>query len=75
MNFAADDQQVRDLLPSLHYIVSAASEAKHSPSDIVGTWCLVVQRPEGWDASPACRVVSSEDEAEGKVEEDFGADL
>jgi hypothetical protein len=72
INFAADDQQVRDLLPELHYIAPAGNEPEHSPPDIVGTWCLVVQRSQGWDASPACSVVASEDEVEGRMEEDFG---
>ena len=70
INFAADDEQVRDLLPILHFIVPAASEPEQSPPDIVGTWCLVVQRPEGWDASPACSPVVSDDEMEGR-QDDF----
>jgi hypothetical protein len=72
INFAADDQQMRDLLPELHYIAPAGSEPEHSPPDIVGTWCLVVQRPQGWDQSPECSVVASEDEVEGRMVEDFG---
>ncbi len=48
------------------------SEPEHSPADIVGTWCLVVQRTQGWDASPACSVVASADDVDGRMEEDFG---
>ena len=72
INFTADDQQVRDLLPELHFIAPAGNEPEHSPPDIVGTWCLVVQRPQGWDQSPERSVVASEDEVEGRMVEDFG---
>ncbi len=70
INFAADDQQVRDLHPSLHCIAPATSEPEQSPPDIVGTWCLIVQRLEGWDASPVCSAVASDDEMEGR-QDDF----
>ncbi len=55
----------------LHYVALDGSERDNSPTDIVGTWCLVVQQPQGWDASPACSVVASADEVEGRMAEDF----
>ncbi len=59
INFAADDQQVRDLAPDLHFCRPPHSEDR--PPDIVGTWCVVEQRPAGWDASPVMSVVDPDE--------------